>query len=195
MNNLSNASPEEATIKAITYKKTIAHRYIKKNYKTPVRIENENPDKGEVIQCITIEDANTLLENYGKFCECQFYEKHKTYIPNAEKRMEGLTSNLIENSINDYIAQNSKPVSELKTMMEDSKQPLLCIGEAAANSACMLIHARTQVALLVKYWKDLPDGKELLRIADNNFEELCSTLKIGRRTRAIISRKKTIESN
>lgn len=187
----SEASLENTGTKRVAMKNTIVHRYIKFNAKTPIRILQEQTNNGEDPICLTIEDTYNLVEQVARSSSYLFFKNNKAFLHSAEKKTMELSSYSIDDSfVPTFIQEFGKPSSVLIRVMEEEQKPLLCIDEAVANLACTLMDARIQTALLSKYWKDLPNGEEQLKQSDVHFEALCSSKKIGRRTRAIISRKK-----
>lgn len=190
MENNLKAPSENTGTKTKTIKQNIVHRYIKLNLKTPYRIVRDRPTENESRICLTHEDTLLLIEQYENYATYRFYDEHKAYIPVSEQKLEELSSYSSYVSGPNLIERLGKPISERIKTIEEIQKPLLCVDDSVANLACMLIYARLQANLTKKYWEDLPDGEELLLKADNHFEELCSGLKIGRRTRSIINRKK-----
>ncbi len=190
MTKNNQALLDEGTKKVATTKKNVAHKFIKSNLKTPYKIILEHPVEGENLTCLSNDDACKFIELYGNICMYNFFDENRVYLPIAEKKLVEFSPYSSYGSFDNLVDQFGKPASELIKMMEENRQPVLCLDGATANLACMLICARTQATLLSKHWKDLPNGEELLLKADNHFEELCSSLKIGRRTKSIINRKK-----
>jgi hypothetical protein len=171
----------------------IAHRYAKFNAKTPQRILNEQVPNNEDPICFLIEDVFNSIELYGNHCQRSFIEERRGYLTSAEKKLSELAAYPSDGSVSGLFEKFGKPASQLIRVMEENQKPILCLDEATVNHAFALIYARTQSSLLNKHWKELPDGEALLLEADNHLEELCSRLKIGRRSRATINKKKANE--
>lgn len=183
---------ETVGIKRVATKNIIANKFADKNKKTPARILNEQKKTCEEPNGVLIEDMHRLIGNLRLTYVEQFYAKRIALLPIAEKKVAELSQHCTECSAPDLIKQISIPVSQLMRVVEESQKPILCIDEATANLACMLVFASVQSELTKKHWQDLPNGEELLIQAENHFEELCSGLKIGRRTRAIMNKKKNV---
>lgn len=190
MQNLKEGSVENADTKKKAIKRNIAHRYIKYNSKTIHRIVREQSANNEDPTCLLIKVAEDLIEQYGNYSAYRFFEANRSYLPSAEGKMLELSPYCSYVSASNLIEQVGKPASELIKSIEEAQKPILCIDEATANRACMLVCARTLSVLTKKYWRDLPNGDALLFKAEEQFEELCSSLKIGRRTSSIINRNK-----
>jgi hypothetical protein len=186
MTNNNVADLQNVGAKPVKIKRTVAHRYIKSKSKTGYRILREYSANNEDPICLTIKEAYNLITQHENCCAYQFYQTNKLFLPIAGKMM----AELIEHSFYDLSDKVGTPVSELIKSMEEQGIPMLCVDASVANHAFKLIYARTISNLTKKYWEDLPNGAKLLTNSDDDFENLCSTLKIGRRTRAGIARKK-----
>lgn len=192
MQNQNEGSLESLSQEKVKLKKTIVERAADKNAKSPVKIGNENPEENVKTMCVAANDFCPIIQKYGGYCQRAFYVEGEVYIPGAEKKIQKLSSYSSFSSVSELIESVWKPAYQFIEIMEENKKPILCIDAKVANLIGKLIHARTQSMLLSKHWSELPDGKNRLFLADEHFEELCSSLRLARRTRSIINKKKII---
>ncbi len=142
---------------------------------------------------ILLEHLPSVVLPYSYYCYKNWIDQNKAYIKHYDKENAKIKPCSSYDSAARAIDSLGIRASEIIKLMEEQQQPIFCIDEATVIQTCLLIHARTVTILTNKYWRELPSGAQLRMNADYHFEELCASLKIPRRTRAIIQRKTALK--
>lgn len=167
-------------------KRTVVDRYLSLSLRTPVSVVNNN--NNEDVLCLRETDLLNFQHEYTLFCTHQFYTKNRIYLTGANKALSKLPVFTDVFSVEAIVKSNALSAKQLIVEMEKSGSIAFCIDEASVHLLAMLIFGRVNTDLMKKYWKDLPDGSIKLQLADEYFENICSQLKLPRRTRAIMKR-------
>lgn len=167
-------------------KRTVAHRFLLNAAKTPHRWRAEGGEDAEGTMYLGLDDAEMIVNDYEVYCISNFHQKHKAYIPGSKRKTEESMLRAFDNR-EAQITNCGKPASAIIQLMEEQQLPILCLRADAVLTACTLTELRVLSLLHNRHWKDIPNGKSLSIDADKAFETLCATLKLPRRTRAIIN--------
>lgn len=171
-------------------KRTVVDRYLSLNLRTPVSIVNDN--NNEDLVCLRETDVLNFRHEYTLYCEHQFFMKNRLYLPDASKALSKLPVFTDVFSVEEIIMRNALGAKELIVEMERSESIAFCIDEASVHLLAMLIFGKVNTDLMKRYSRDLPDGATRLQLADEYFENICSQLRLPRRTRAIMKRPKSV---
>jgi hypothetical protein len=170
-------------------KRNVSHRYLTTKLNTPFELMAENKDSDYSVRAVLKEKAERFIDSYYKRCTLQYYSQHKAYLRNAEEKISALSEHGFITPVTELIQELSDPVRRLAEMMEENGAPLLCIEDSELLLACYLMEARVLSELMRKHYREIPNGIEFLEKADEIFEDLCSKMKIPRRTRALLKGK------
>jgi hypothetical protein len=169
-------------------KRDVSNRFADNETRTVIRILNESEGNEDQL-CVLHPDIEELILQQKCQTELLFFQSNKAYLPTAAKKVAALAHFESMENAEQGIKRKAKLLSELITLSEQNGLPITCIKEGDAHMACLLAHFHVKAILMNKYWMDLPEGAILKDKCDQEFEELCSGLKIPRRTRAIMKRK------
>lgn len=169
-------------------KRDVSNRFADNETRSVIRILNEN-EGSENQLCVLHPDMEDLILQQKCQTELLFFQSNKTYLTIAAEKIAALAHFETMENAEQGIKQKAKTLSELITLTEKNGSPITCIKEGDAHMACLLAHFHVKAILVNKHWKDLPGGVLLKDKCDQEFEELCSGLKVPRRTRAIMKRK------
>lgn len=165
-------------------KSDISSKLCKLRAKTALRIQNEF---GQNEECVKLDDALNLIGQVRLSTKAKFLNENEAYIVNATKMSEMANKALAEVRDNDKVVSDyTLKASEFVEAMKESNTPILCIRVEDYNDVVTLTKFYQRLLLLRKYEKDIPEGTLQLERLEGAFENLCSTYKIGRRTKAII---------
>lgn len=115
---------------------------------------------------------------YGKYCTYHYYEPRMAYLKIATKKLEELKEFAEYESISKIIEDFGVRATDVIKAMEEKKTPIRCVGDSEIRQACFLVHARINLQLTKKHWRDLPEGQELLEDFQKRYEDLCTSLKL-----------------
>lgn len=163
-------------------------RYLSKHIGTPYELKNRGLNSDQI--CFLQTDAEQILLSQSKHCIAKLINEYKLYIPGSIEVLPELSNYTDSVLIINLFKGGGKILLDIIQQMEERQEVIQCIGEPELKKACKLIEAKTNVSFFHKYWQMLPEGQQQGEIADDDFEALCSELKIPRRTREIMKRKK-----
>lgn len=163
-------------------------RYLSKQIGTPYELKSGGLRLDQI--CFLLSDVEQILLSQSKHCNAKLIQENKIYIPGSNEALSELLNYTDDAIVKNLFHSRGIVLSDAIGKMEERQEIIHCIGEPELKKACKLIEVRTNVSFFQKYWRMLPEGQRQGEIADDDFEALCSELKIPRRTREIIKRKK-----
>lgn len=181
---------KEETFTPPKIKPNLSHKFLTSKSKSAIRLSNEF---GADTKCLQIEKAASLLNTASHYFDCIQYEYYKTYLP-VPRSLQSLICSVEKDSsfLPDSLESSLKTADELSLLMEESNTLIKCVTFTDYKNALDILKKRQNAHFFNKHWKDLPNGHSLLAEADEEFNAICASLKIGRRTRSIINQKNNI---
>jgi hypothetical protein len=184
---MNNQSTADLNVGSKQKKRHGEDRFLDANTLSAVAAMNKNPDGSAI--AIDPLNASATLQSCIRHGEWKLWNEYKNFIPKAEKAMQKLT--LDENdALPSAIVEFAKPISEWTKIQIETGELTMCVEVAVLVQAIKLAEARIRTVFMRHYWNYLQNGAELLKEADEEFEQMCAKLRLPRRTRAIMNKKK-----